>query len=66
MALAEPILAEFRREVPSIRNILARVPQEKLGWKPQFVTTEETVETAVRFFQQSASSKSRVGCRARR
>jgi len=34
MTLAEPILAEFRREVPSVRHILERVPQEKLGWKP--------------------------------
>jgi uncharacterized damage-inducible protein DinB len=34
MTLAEPILAEFRREVPSIRHILERVPQDKLGWKP--------------------------------
>ena len=42
MAVAEPktaspvesILAEFRREVPSIRRILARVPEDKLAWKP--------------------------------
>jgi uncharacterized damage-inducible protein DinB len=34
MALVEPILSEFRREVPSIRKILERVPQDKLGWKP--------------------------------
>lgn len=28
------ILTEFRDEVPAIRRILERVPQDKLGWKP--------------------------------
>jgi len=41
---------------PAILYATSQRAQEKLGWKPQFVTTEETVETAVRFFQQSASS----------
>ena len=30
----EAILTEFREEVPAIRRILERVPQEQLGWKP--------------------------------
>ncbi len=34
MAVVDPILSEFRREVPSIRKILERVPQDKLAWKP--------------------------------
>ena len=30
----ESIQAEFREEMPSVRRMLERVPQEKLGWKP--------------------------------
>lgn len=30
----DSILAEFREEVPTIRRILERVPQDKLAWKP--------------------------------
>lgn len=30
----EAIRNEFRDEVPSIRRVLERVPQDKLGWKP--------------------------------
>jgi uncharacterized damage-inducible protein DinB len=32
--IVEPILSEFREEVPAIRRILERVPTEKLAWKP--------------------------------
>lgn len=31
---AEPILNEFRDEVPSIRRALERLPDDKLAWKP--------------------------------
>ena len=34
MPAVEAILTEFREEVPAIRRILERVPQDKLGWKP--------------------------------
>ena len=30
----EPILSEFRAEVPATRRLLERVPGDKLGWKP--------------------------------
>lgn len=30
----EPILKEFRAEVPATRRLLERVPGDKLGWKP--------------------------------
>ena len=30
----EPILKEFRAEVPSTRKLLERVPGDKLAWKP--------------------------------
>lgn len=33
-SVAEPILSEFREEVPAIRRILERVPNDKLSWKP--------------------------------
>jgi uncharacterized damage-inducible protein DinB len=33
-SLMEPILQEFRDEMPATRRLLERVPQEKLGWKP--------------------------------
>jgi uncharacterized damage-inducible protein DinB len=33
-SLVEPILKEFRDEMPATRRLLERVPQEKLGWKP--------------------------------
>ena len=32
--IAEPILNEFREEVPAIRRVLERVPGDKLTWKP--------------------------------
>ncbi len=32
--LVEPILIEFREEVPAIRRVLERVPADKLSWKP--------------------------------
>lgn len=32
--LVEPILVEFKDEVPAIRRILERVPTDKLTWKP--------------------------------
>lgn len=34
VAAIEAILTEFREEVPAIRRILDRVPQDKLAWKP--------------------------------
>src|SRR5215471_1198371 len=33
-SLVEPILKEFRDEMPATRRLLERVPQERLGWKP--------------------------------
>lgn len=33
-AIIEPILNEFREEVPATRRLLERVPQDKLAWKP--------------------------------
>jgi uncharacterized damage-inducible protein DinB len=30
----EPILEEFRAEVPAVRRMLERIPDDKLGWKP--------------------------------
>ncbi|HEV2386075.1 MAG TPA: DinB family protein [Candidatus Acidoferrales bacterium] len=32
--IVEPILSEFREEVPATRRALERVPPDKLGWKP--------------------------------
>ena len=32
--LVEPIVIEFREEVPAIRRILERVPPDKLDWRP--------------------------------
>lgn len=32
--LVEPILSEFRDEVPAIRRVLERIPSDKLSWKP--------------------------------
>ncbi len=32
--LVEPILKEFRDEMPATRRLLERVPQDKLAWKP--------------------------------
>ena len=32
--LVEPIVIEFREEVPTIRRILERVPPDKLDWRP--------------------------------
>jgi UDP-arabinose 4-epimerase len=40
---------------PAILFADATRAREKLGWKPRFVTTGETVETAVRFFQTSGA-----------
>jgi len=34
MSAIEAIRNEFREEVPAIRRILERVPNDKLGWKP--------------------------------
>jgi uncharacterized damage-inducible protein DinB len=34
MALIAPILDELSREAETTRRVLARVPTEKLGWKP--------------------------------
>jgi uncharacterized damage-inducible protein DinB len=33
-ALIESIQSEFREEIPSVRRMLERVPDDKLGWKP--------------------------------
>lgn len=33
-AMVEPILSEFREEIPATRRVLERVPAEKLSWKP--------------------------------
>jgi uncharacterized damage-inducible protein DinB len=33
-SIAESFLHEFREEVPAIRRILERVPEDKLSWKP--------------------------------
>jgi len=33
-SLVEPILKEFREEMPATRRLLERVPQDKLAWKP--------------------------------
>ena len=33
-SVAEPILNEFREEVPAIRRVLERVPNDKLSWRP--------------------------------
>ena len=33
-SLVEPILNEFRDEVPATRRLLERVPADKLAWKP--------------------------------
>jgi uncharacterized damage-inducible protein DinB len=30
----DPILNELREEVPAIRRVLERIPQDKLAWKP--------------------------------
>jgi predicted dithiol-disulfide oxidoreductase (DUF899 family)/uncharacterized damage-inducible protein DinB len=32
--LLEPVIAEFREEVPTMRRMLERVPADKLTWKP--------------------------------
>jgi uncharacterized damage-inducible protein DinB len=34
IALLEPVLNEFREEVPTTRRVLERVPADKLAWKP--------------------------------
>jgi len=34
VAIIEPLLNEFREEVPATRRLLERVPQDKLAWKP--------------------------------
>ena len=34
IAMVEPVLNEFREEVPAIRRVLERVPGDKLAWKP--------------------------------
>ena len=34
LAMVEPVLNEFREEVPAIRRVLERVPGDKLTWKP--------------------------------
>ena len=34
MRLIDPILAELDQETSSTRNLLSRVPEDKLGWKP--------------------------------
>jgi uncharacterized damage-inducible protein DinB len=34
VAIVEPILLEFREEVPAVRRILERVPEDKLSWRP--------------------------------
>lgn len=33
-ALIESLKSEFRDEMPSVRKMLERVPDDKLGWKP--------------------------------
>ena len=33
-AIVEPILSEFREEIPATRRVLERVPADKLSWKP--------------------------------
>lgn len=33
-AAIEAIQAEFREEMPSVRRMLERIPNDKLGWKP--------------------------------
>jgi len=40
---------------PAILYASAKRAQEELSWKPRFVTIEEMVESAVRFFQSSCS-----------
>jgi uncharacterized damage-inducible protein DinB len=32
--LIESIQTEFREEMPTVRRVLERIPQDKLGWKP--------------------------------
>ena len=32
--IVEPILSEFREEIPATRRVLERVPADKLSWKP--------------------------------
>jgi uncharacterized damage-inducible protein DinB len=32
--IIEPVMNEFREEVPATRRLLERVPQDKLAWKP--------------------------------
>jgi len=39
----------------------AKRAREKLGWRPRFTTTTDTVETAVRFFQDSGALANRRG-----
>ena len=34
VAIVEPIFLEFREEVPVVRRILERVPEDKLSWRP--------------------------------
>ncbi len=34
MRIIDPILQEFRDEVPATRRLLERVPSDKLAWKP--------------------------------
>ncbi len=34
VAAVEPILIEFREEMPAVRRILERVPEDKLSWRP--------------------------------
>lgn len=34
IAILEPVLNEFREEVPTTRRVLERVPADKLSWKP--------------------------------
>jgi hypothetical protein len=34
VAIVEPVLLEFREEVPVVRRILERVPEDKLSWRP--------------------------------
>jgi uncharacterized damage-inducible protein DinB len=34
IAILEPVLHEFREEVPATRRVLERVPADKLTWKP--------------------------------
>src|SRR5215472_1313620 len=32
--IVEPILSEFREEIPATRRVLERVPADRLTWKP--------------------------------